>query len=370
MSQLQSRENSGSLMLLDDGVEKVSVVWDRARGEALNIRARPAADLNLADAQECFRRVNERSSAAATERQYRWGTLEYEGRAWRGELWLGDDLRLGPPSKQYEEASGGPRAVVVDAVVDSISQGQSAHVFNQLIEELAAFLSVVVGPLFHRPRQRKVWTWALTAQGTDCSVRWLGYVETTNRPGMPARGTYPPVPVGLADMTQEELTVPQDTVNLWEKYRSLTGERRRQFLGAASKFQEALLHRGEWRGTASFASMVVACEALKLYSEHNIYNVVDALLGKKAVERLRTQLFDPTIHPELHPQSIRNAHLHRGELHGFEFAHGVVMSGFRDPTFDEATGELFKITRAALIEWLRRDGVFTMPTRNRKLPAG
>jgi hypothetical protein len=30
MSQLQSRENSGSLMLIDAGVEKLSVVWDRA----------------------------------------------------------------------------------------------------------------------------------------------------------------------------------------------------------------------------------------------------------------------------------------------------------------------------------------------------
>lgn len=35
MSQQQSRENSGSLMLLGAGVEKLSVVWDRARGEAL-----------------------------------------------------------------------------------------------------------------------------------------------------------------------------------------------------------------------------------------------------------------------------------------------------------------------------------------------
>ena len=123
MSQLQSRENSGSLMLLDAGVEKLSVVWDRARGEALNVRARPAADMDLSDAQECFRRTNERSSAGATERQYRWGILEYEGRAWRGELWLDDDLRLGPPSNQYEGASGGPRVVVVDAVFDCISQG-------------------------------------------------------------------------------------------------------------------------------------------------------------------------------------------------------------------------------------------------------
>ena len=323
MSQLQSRENSGSLMLLDAGVEKLSVVWDRARGEALNIRARPAADLDVADARECFRRVNERSRAGATEPLYRWGILEYEGRAWRGELWLGGNLCLGPPSKQYEAASRGPRAVVVDAVVNCISQGQSPHVFSQLLQELAAFLTAVTGTLFHLSRQGQVWTWALTAQGTDCSVRQLGYVETANHPSMPARGTCLPVPVAPADpadMPEEQFTVARDTVSLWEKYRSLTGERRRQFLGAASKLQEALLHWAEQRATASFASMVIACEALKpadpLCSKHNIYDVIDELLGERASERLRTQLFDPKIHPRVHPQSIRSAHLHRGEFHG------------------------------------------------------
>jgi hypothetical protein len=308
MSQQQSRENSGSLMLLGAGVEKLSVVWDRARGEALNIRARPAADVELADARECFRHVNERSRAGATEPRYRWGILEYQGRAWRGELWLDDNVRLGPPSKQYEEASRGPRVVVVDAIVDCISQGQLSAVFGQLLEELAAFLTVVVNASFHLPRQGRVWTSALTADGTDCSVRQLGYFEAVNRPRMPARGTCAPVPLGPANMTEHELTVPQDIVSLWKKYRALTGERRWQFLRAASKFQEAGLHWDEQRGTASFSSMVVACEALKpddpVYSAHNIYDVIDALLGKGASERLRTQLFDPKIHPK---RFIRNS---------------------------------------------------------------
>jgi hypothetical protein len=369
MSQQQSRENSGSLMLLEAGVEKLSVVWDRPRGDALNIRARPAADMDLADARECFRRVNERSRAGATELRYWWGILEYEGRAWRGELWLCDNLRLGPPTK-YEKASRGPRAVVVDALVDCISQAQVLHIFSQLLEELAAFLSVVVTASFRRSRQGQVWTWAPTAEGTDCSVRQLGYIETANRSGMPARGTCRPVPVGAADITEEEQAVPQDIVSLWEKYRSLTEERRWQFLWVASKFQEARWHWGEQRWTASFTSLVVACEALKpadaVYSEHNVYDVTDALLGKEAGERLHTQLFDPLIHPEVHPQSIRNAHLHRGEFYGSEFAHRVAMSNFRDPTFDEATRELFKIAKAAIIEWLCRGGVFEMPTPNRK----
>jgi hypothetical protein len=324
--------------------------------------------MDLADAQECFRRVNERSHAGATEPRYGRGILEYEGRAWRGELWLGDNLRLGPPTKQYEKALYGPRAVVVDTVVDCISQTQVPHIFSQLLEELAAFLSVMLTASFRRSRPGQVWTWA----GTDCSVRQLGYIEfeTVNRSGMPVRGTCRPVRVGAADLTEEEQAVPQDIVSLWEKYRSLTEERHWQFLWAASKFQEARWHWGEQRLTASFASLVVACEALKpadpIYREHNVYDVTDALLGKEAGERLRTQLFDPLIHPEVHPQSIRNAHLHRGEFYGSEFAHRVAMSNFRDPTFDEATRELFKITKAAISEWLCRGGVFKMPTPKRK----
>jgi hypothetical protein len=45
------------------------------------------------------RLVDQRNSAGATEPIYGWGTLEYEGRAW-----LGERLRLGPPSAQYERA--------------------------------------------------------------------------------------------------------------------------------------------------------------------------------------------------------------------------------------------------------------------------
>lgn len=259
---------------------------------------------------------------------------------------------------------------MVDAIVDSISQGQSPALFSQLLEELAAFLSVVVAASFRLPRQGQVWTWALPAARTDCSVRHLGYVEEANHSGMPPRGTCPPVSVGPVHMTDAELAVPQDIVSHWEQYRALTEERRRQFLWVAAKFQEARWHWGEQRWTASFTSMVVACEALKpadpLYSGHNIYDVINALLGKETEERLRTQLFDPKIHPKIHPQSIRNAHLHRGEFHGSEFAYRVMISNFRDPTFDEATRELFEITRAAIIEWLCRGGVFAMPTRNRK----
>jgi hypothetical protein len=143
MSQLEPRENSGSQTLLAAGAEQLSITWDRIRGGMLNVRARPAATLGFAEAQEFFRNLTRRSSAGATEPVWRWGTLEYEGRAWRGELWLSERLRLGPPSAQYERAVFGPRAVIVDAVVDCISQGHSAEAHRHLHEELSAFLSVV-----------------------------------------------------------------------------------------------------------------------------------------------------------------------------------------------------------------------------------
>jgi hypothetical protein len=43
-----------------------------------------------------------------------------------------------------------------------------------------------------------------------------------------------------------------------------------------------------------------------------------------------------------------------------------MMSSFQDPTFDEACRVLYQIVQAAIIEWLRRGGIFTMlPLRRR-----
>jgi len=66
------------------------------------------------------------------------------------------------------------------------------------------------------------------------------------------------------------------------------------------------------------------------------------------------------------PQTVRSAYLHKGELRGSEFAQHSIMSSFQDPTFDQALTELWKITLAAVIEWLRRGGTFTMPPRTRR----
>ena len=44
-----------------------------------------------------------------------------------------------------------------------------------------------------------------------------------------------------------------------------------------------------------------------------------------------------------------------------EFVQHAIMSSFQDPTFDHAWRVLAQITSAAIIEWLRRSGIFTLP---------
>ena len=38
------------------------------------------------------------------------------------------------------------------------------------------------------------------------------------------------------------------------------------------------------------------------------------------------------------------------------------LSSYHDPTFREAHAEMFHVTPAAIIEWLKRRGTFQMPT--------
>ncbi|MBO0732808.1 MAG: hypothetical protein J2P49_00515 [Methylocapsa sp.] len=43
------------------------------------------------------------------------------------------------------------------------------------------------------------------------------------------------------------------------------------------------------------------------------------------------------------------------------------LSSYHDPTFREAHSEMFRVTAAAIIEWLKRRGTYRMPThRNRR----
>jgi hypothetical protein len=85
------------------------------------------------------------------------------------------------------------------------------------------------------------------------------------------------------------------------------------------------------RETLSVTLMVVACEALKpperQYRDHNIYQVVEALLGEANAKRLDAGSF--------RAQAVRSAHLHAGEFRGSEFVQAAINSSYQDPTFDE-----------------------------------
>ena len=115
--------------------------------------------------------------------------------------------------------------------------------------------------------------------------------------------------------------------------------------------------------TARFAYTVGACEALKppdlRYRDHNVYDVIESLLGKPTADLLKEQWFKP--------QSVRNAHFHSGEFRGSEFVPHAWMSSFQDPTFYQASRLLTQIAPAAIIEWLRQGGTFTMPPLKRRM---
>ncbi len=75
--------------------------------------------LSLDLAREFIDAANDRVRRRITARAHRWDLLTYHGLPWRGELWLGDDLRLGPPSR-FADALLGPQVVVVDAMAEGI----------------------------------------------------------------------------------------------------------------------------------------------------------------------------------------------------------------------------------------------------------
>ena len=98
--------------------------------------------------------------------------------------------------------------------------------------------------------------------------------------------------------------------------------------------------------------MVVACEALKPptsgFREHKIFDVVESLIGHEVSSKLKQV--------SLRPQSVRGTHLHTGEFYGSEFLLQSMGRSFEDPTFREISGTLYKVTQAAIVEWLNRGG--------------
>ncbi|MCZ6861548.1 MAG: hypothetical protein O7I42_14955 [Alphaproteobacteria bacterium] len=373
IGQMDAKENSGSLTVNAGADGQLAVVWERKRGGLMKVRARSTGEpeLPLTKARELIERVNDRSRSAAKEQFLRHGYLYYTGLPWCGELWLGDSLRLYRPSKQDNEALFGPRIILVDEQLHAIDSADANSAFAVRLRELSVFLSVVTGHAIRvSANAERVWTWTTDTQNqVECDTRSLGYFEKEWLKEMPTRGQVPPVPLyevhrpdfsRRSDVSQTELRLPADVLDLWQAFSQLQIERRRQFLQVGSMWQLAL-SLDEDHETMRFALMVAACEALKpsdrQFRDRNIYGVVEGLLGSSNAEFLREQL---------QAQDVRDAHLHSGEFRGDEFAKHIVMSSFQDPTFGFAGRDLRRITQASIIEWLRLGGIFTIPTRKRQ----
>jgi hypothetical protein len=376
--QMESKENSGSITVSKGGPDQpqFAIVWERKRGGPIKVRYRStgAPDFPLTDAEALFERVNELCRGGIKERVYCWGQLVYEGLPWRGELWLGDALRLGPPARQDETCLLAPRVILIDAQVEGIDLSDALSRFRVVLRELSVFLSLVMRTqICVPPDSRREWTYTVTQSGNvECDVRSVGYREPNRPAAMPTPGqtaAMPLVPVPRPYFSPLDISIatgndqqrlPADIVELWKAFQGLPPELRKQFLQVGSMWQAALSLGNEYQ-TTRFAWMVAACEALKPtapeFKDHNADNVVESLLGKPIADLFQGQ--------QLRARDVRNAHFHTGEFCGSEFVPHAMMSSFQDPTFDHACGALARIASAAMIEWLQRGGRFTMPPRNK-----
>ena len=302
IGQIERAENSGTIMITSHGQPQINIVWDRARDRANKVRASvpSTSKLSISEAKDFIARVNEACSSAFTEQIYVRGTLQYDsGLPWCGELWLDDRTRIGPPSLIGGTEINSPKNIHVDALLDCIGESDVPLAREQMLLKVSAFLSVVTKRAVRLPQQGMVWVWS--ADWKSSELRQLGYLEQQNPTKMPVRGTVKPVslhpfgnpPQGI-DGSSTELTVRSDVAELWGLYCRLDTQRGNQFLQAAAKWQEAMIHWQD-RPSLSFALMVVACEALKPAdsdSQQNCYDVIEALLGRKVVDRLRQPPFD------------------------------------------------------------------------------
>jgi hypothetical protein len=371
-SQLEAEENSGTITInigTAGQSSQLNIVWTRSRTGPLTIKGRVdgVPFLTVQEAQKLLEQVRDKSKAPPSLSFYRRGFLHYEGLPWCGELWLEDSLRLGPPQHQHSQFLHAPRVSAVDMVIAAISDLDANTRFDLKLRELSTFLSVVLGHHVRTALPGHAWTVEINAEGKfEPSVRQLGYFESSPPSAMPVKGQYRPLPtvkIARPDLSwpgilgdQTEYAAPEDTTQLWQAFLSLPAQSRDQFLGVGRAWQVALSLRRE-HPTASVAFMVVACEALKplgkKHDRHNIYHVVEGLLGKPVADGLRLL--------RIQPQKTRSGHFHRAELAGSELAPLLMMSTFTDPSFDQARWRLATVTQAAIIEWLRLGGLVSLP---------
>lgn len=381
IAQREARENSGSITIRTAGAvgPQVVIVWDRRRNRPLMLRARSdgTPQLPVAVIAEFLGTVDEHTCAGATAQFHLSGQVAYDGLPWHGELWLDNNLRLGPPSKQDNTALLGPRIVLVNALVDGIDPSDAHARFEVMLREVSVFLTIVLGQYVHVPATNlRGWTWRVDSTGRlECDVCNLAYVEAEPATEMPHPGQVRQVsfrPVSRPDFSvrgiridDKELDLPSDIVEQWQRFVSLPADRRQQFVRAGSLWQLACSIDGE-HATAAFALTVAACEALKpperKFRNCNLYHVVAGLLGKQVADHLQEHWFLP--------QDTRNGYFHAGQTRGREFVPRMMLSSFEDPTFDHASRVLAQVSQAAIIEWLTRSGVFTMPSLKKAKTTG
>lgn len=371
LSQLDAAENSGTLSIhTASGLSPTTldIVWERPRGQELRLRARPSGDpvLSLDVAHAFINAVNVRVRTGKTLRAHRQALLTYDGLPWRGELWLDDNLRLGPPSK-HPDSLLGPQIVIVDAMMEGIGQWGVTANFQRRFHELRVFLGFVLGLKLEICKFEQGWVYDTDAEGrfTDCKLRNIGYVELSPQAGFPKRGCTPPVerrdvtrpglgPYGITSDMHEEW-VPGDIEQLWRSFRALPPAKRDHLLRAGNAYLTAQLMWPDQR-TANAAFLVVACEALKPTGKSggrmNVYDVVASLVGPNEAQGLRQLTF--------HPQQVRSKHLHRGELAAGELLPMLFEDHFRDPSFDEMLRILSATCRICLVEWLRCEGKYNV----------
>ena len=372
LTQLTSEANSGSMTIyLSPGqaVSTIEVAWDKKRNRELRIQARPGGDPPTSPAllDEFFGAVTARHNERRLDRAHRRYWLAYDGLPWAGELWLTDDLRLGPPSKS-EPVQIGRRIVIVDAMPEGIGDAGITAQFARVMREVRLVLSPIVGVHFEVvPQWASEWVPEIDDRQlvVDCRLRPVGYTEVGLPNRMPVRGEILPstretvARPGLGRFgiwpDDHSVRVPTDLEALWAAFQALPPDRKEHYLRACNAYHNA---RAMWpdQRTAYAMFLVVACEALKpsghRHDAANIYDVVASLSGRADAEALRNL--------ELAPQSVRSKHVHRGVLTAGEEPSLLFGDPFRDPSFDDTLMALSRVTRMCLIEWLRHGGDYRL----------
>ena len=369
LTDLEADQNVGTMSVFLASGANASAIrcdWRRARGGDLNLRIGPADTRPPAASRiaEFVAQIDARLRNRVRESGFRRGWLTYDGLPWRGELWLTDSLRLGPPSR-IPHAHVGRQAVIVDSEVQGIGQRGLFDTFARVRRELSLVLSPILdATLTDGMNADQDWVADSDAeQGwIDSRLRTVGYIELDTAHDLPRQGTAPALPLIPKDLLEHGpygsssvdscIRVPDDVVSLWQQFQHLGPDRHMQFMRACNAYSIARSMFPHQR-TAYATFLVVACEALKppgnRARDANLYDVIATLLDTATAAQLQTLR-----HP---PQKVRSAQVHRGELRSNELARDLEMDAFADPSFDEMLNQLSRITRQCLMEWLRRGGI-------------